>query len=85
MQLPSMTFVLSTVFIAYILHSMWALSQLFSTFSCTGTPCFTSYLANEHKLQLLLFTSTTKTPASGSDVVEVATFRDFDYEADISR
>lgn len=84
MQLPSLTLVLSTGFVCYILHSMWALSQLFSTLSCSETPCYTSFLATNPKLQLALFTSPTKNPI-GSEVTQVASFRDFDYREEISR
>lgn len=84
MQLPSLTLILSTTFVLYILHSMWALSQLFTTLKCTQTPCFTSYLATEQKLQLILFTSTTKNPIS-SEVTEIAVLNKFNVDKELNR
>lgn len=84
MWFPSLTLILSGIFIAYIGHSMFALSRLFTTLECTDTPCFTSYLETKPKLQLILFTSVTKNPIS-SEVSEVAAFHNFDVHSDINR
>lgn len=84
MQWPSLTFILCVGFAAYIGHSMWALAQLFGTLHCSELPCFTSYLASDPKLQLVLFISTQPNPQA-TDVTEVAVFADFDYMSDISR
>lgn len=84
MWFPSLTLILSGIFIAYIGHSMYALSRLFSTLECSDTPCFTSYLKGGPQLQLLLFTSVTKNPIS-SEVSEVTTFNRFDVHSEINR
>lgn len=84
MQLPSLTLILSTTFVVYILHSMYALSQLFSNLKCTETPCFSSYLEKSPKLQLMLFTSPNQNPIS-SEVTEIASIRNFDYKIELER
>lgn len=84
MWFPSLTLILSGIFIAYIGHSIFSLSRLFTTLECSETPCFTSYLQTEPKLQMLLFTSVTKNPIS-SEVSAVATLSHFDVHAEINR
>ncbi|XP_063697364.1 lipid scramblase CLPTM1L [Culicoides brevitarsis] len=78
MQIPSLSMVLSGVFLAYIAHSIYTLAQLFKSPSCSSSPCYTSYLANNPKLQLLLFTSTTSNPIA-SEVTNVLVLRGFNY------
>lgn len=84
MWFPSITLLVSAAFIAYIGHSMFALSRLFMTLECSETPCYTSYLQTEPKLQMLLFTSVTKNPIS-SEVTEVATLNRFNFHTEINR
>lgn len=84
MRRPSLTLVLSGIFIAYILHSMWVLAQLFTAPKCTGTPCFKSYLANKPKFQLGLYSSIQSNPVA-SEVTKVIGIRKFNYEDSLSR
>lgn len=78
MKRPSLTLILSGIFIAYIGHSMWVLSQLFAAPKCTDIPCFTSFLSTNPKLQLLLFTSVQNNPVS-KEVTKIATINNFKY------
>uniref|UniRef100_A0A336M480 Lipid scramblase CLPTM1L n=1 Tax=Culicoides sonorensis TaxID=179676 RepID=A0A336M480_CULSO len=78
MQIPSLSMVLSGVFLAYMAHSIYTLAQLFKSPTCSSTPCYTSFLANNPKLQLLLFTSTTNNPIA-SEVTNVLTVKNFNY------
>lgn len=78
MKRPSLTLILSGIFIAYIGHSMWVLSQLFAAPKCTDKPCYTSFLSTNPKLQLLLFTSVQNNPVS-KEVTKIATINNFKY------
>lgn len=73
-----MQLILYHSFLAYIAHSIYTLAQLFKSPSCSSSPCYTSYLANNPKLQLLLFTSTTSNPIA-SEVTNVLVLRGFNY------
>lgn len=78
LRLPSITFILGSAFLSYILYSVYSLSLLFSAPQCSGKPCFTSFLATNPKLQLLLFTATKYNPIS-SEVTKLTTIKKFDY------
>lgn len=84
MQLPSLTLILSCTFGAYIIHSMWSLSLLFSSLKCSEKVCYTSYLAKNPKLQMVLFTSVSPNPQI-SDVTEIATIKNFNYRETLER
>ncbi|XP_059622400.1 lipid scramblase CLPTM1L [Phlebotomus argentipes] len=85
-KFPSLTTILGVVFMCYIAHSIWVLAQIFSAPVCTRPPCFTSILAKEElpKLQMALFTSTTKNPIT-TEITEVATVKPFDFKESFSR
>ncbi|XP_069672324.1 lipid scramblase CLPTM1L [Periplaneta americana] len=80
MHFPSLSLILSGLFIAYIGHSVWTLAQLFVPPKChVGEKCLTSYLHNKPNLQLVLFTSVKSAPTTQKDVSFVDAREDFDY------
>ena len=53
MQWPSLSLILSGIFIAYIGHALWTLVQLFVPPKCqVGEKCLTSFLHNKPYLQV---------------------------------
>ncbi|XP_017773979.1 PREDICTED: cleft lip and palate transmembrane protein 1-like protein [Nicrophorus vespilloides] len=55
---PSVGFIISCAFIAFILHSIYTLVQIYSAPYCTGDEvCYTSYLNNKPRMELLVYTS----------------------------
>lgn len=84
MQRPSITFIVSSIFIIYIAYSIWTMSQLFRTLKCSGKPCYTSILATKPQLQIALFTSENPNPLSGQ-VKEVAVFSRFNYNENFEK
>lgn len=84
MQLPSITLILSTIFVVYIAYSVWTLSQLFTTLKCSTIPCYTSILTTNPKLQLVLFTSVQNNPLS-KDVTKITSIGNFDYRNEFER
>lgn len=85
MQLPSLTLILSCIFGAWVIHSMWSLSLLFSSLKCSEKVCYTSYLAKSPKLQLALFTSVSPQPQSSADVTQIASIKNFNYREPLER
>lgn len=83
MKCPSFTLILSGVFIAYVLHSMWSLAQLFVPPSCNKEPCFKSYLMMQPQLDLFTYTSETKKPSPQS--VLTLHERNFDYDTNFNK
>jgi len=78
MQLPSLTLILSLVFMAYISHSIWNLAKLFIPPPCSpDIHCIDYYLRHNPKLQMILFSSARLRP--NSDPQLVTSVRDFDY------
>lgn len=63
---------------------MWTLAQLFATLQCSGEPCFKSYLENQPKLQLLLFTSHHHKPIR-NEVKKITTINNFNYNEELHR
>lgn len=58
MQWPSFNLILTEIFLAYIIYSIYKLSLLFVASSCEeGRPCFTSYLNEKPRLQLQIYSS----------------------------
>lgn len=84
MQRPSITLILSVIFMIYVAYSVFTLSQLFTTLECTSTPCFTTILAKNPKLQLNLFTSAVNNPLT-KDVEKIGAIDNFDYRKEIER
>jgi hypothetical protein len=84
MYFPSLTLIFSGIFIAFIANSIYTLSLLFVAPKCTDSPCFTSYLAQNPKLQLVLFTSVQPNPIS-TEVTKILTISNFDYRSPYQR
>ncbi|PSN48282.1 Cleft lip and palate transmembrane protein 1-like protein [Blattella germanica] len=81
MQWPSLSLILSGVFIAYIGHSIWQLAQLFVPPKCSDRElCLTSFLHKKPDLQLVSFTSVKAVPKTERDVLFVDVQPDFDYK-----
>ncbi|XP_068158170.1 lipid scramblase CLPTM1L [Drosophila tropicalis] len=78
MALPSISTLLGVAFLAYITHSIYQMSQLFTTLQCSSTPCYTSFLADRPRLQLALFSSQTRSPLA-SEVKDLYKTKRFDY------
>ncbi|XP_031850265.1 lipid scramblase CLPTM1L [Nomia melanderi] len=58
MQWPSFNLILTEIFLAYIIYSIYKLSLLFVASSCEeGRPCLTSYLNEKPCLQLQIYSS----------------------------
>ncbi|XP_030378670.1 cleft lip and palate transmembrane protein 1-like protein [Scaptodrosophila lebanonensis] len=80
MYFPSISTILGVAFLAYIAHSIYQMSQLFNKLQCTGMPCYTSFLADNPKMQLALFTSLTRNPIA-AEVHDVYKTQKFDYSS----
>lgn len=78
MYYPSITTILGVAFMAYIAHSMWVMAQLFTTLHCSGQPCYSSFLSDNPRMQLALFTSTTPNPIT-NEVSKIFSTKRFDY------
>ncbi|XP_026471333.1 cleft lip and palate transmembrane protein 1-like protein [Ctenocephalides felis] len=80
MWIPSISFILISIFIIYMIHSMWTLAQLFIPSTCSETTkyCLTSFLKHDPKLQLLLYTSVNSKPTP-SDVKLIQRLNKFEY------
>jgi len=79
MALPSISTLLGVAFLAYIGHSIYQMSQLFTTLQCSGVPCYTSFLADRPRLQLALFSSLSRNPIA-SEVRDLYKAKRFDYD-----
>lgn len=63
MMRPSLTQLVSLLFLIYIGNAIWTMAGLFFPATCSGSStrdCITSHLLSQPKLQLVLFTSTTE-------------------------
>ncbi|EZA62575.1 hypothetical protein DMN91_005507 [Ooceraea biroi] len=79
MQWPSLSVILSKVFLVYIVYSIYTLSQLFVSPVCEdGKPCLRSYLSERPRLDLYIYSSVRRNPAS-RDVDLVYSAQNFDY------
>lgn len=79
MALPSISTLLGVAFLAYIGHSIYQMSQLFTTLQCSGVPCYTSFLADRPRLQLALFSSLSRSPIA-TEVRDLYKAKRFDYD-----
>ncbi|XP_017052179.1 cleft lip and palate transmembrane protein 1-like protein [Drosophila ficusphila] len=79
MALPSISTVLGVAFLAYIGHSIYQMSQLFTVLQCSGVPCYTSFLADRPRLQLAVFSSLNRNPIA-SEVRDLYKAKKFDYD-----
>lgn len=82
--MPSITVIVSSLFVIYIAYSIWTMIQLFNSLQCTGKPCYTSFLATKPQLQIALFTSENPNPLS-NQVKEVEVFHNFNYAEDFEK
>ncbi|XP_071575880.1 lipid scramblase CLPTM1L isoform X1 [Temnothorax nylanderi] len=80
MQWPSLSVILSEIFLAYIVYSIYTLSLLFVSPACEdGKPCLESYLSERPRLDLYMYSSIRRNPAS-RDVDLVYSGQNFDYD-----
>lgn len=84
MALPSLSTLVGVAFLAYIMHSIYQMSQLFTTLHCTELPCYESFLAERPRMQLALFSSQTRSPIA-SEVQALYKERRFDYTQPFDR
>lgn len=70
MYIPSLTTVLSVAFLGYMANSMWNIIQLYIPPSCPSgsKACLSNLLTPSSSLSLLLFTTTSSRPSTGSDL-----------------
>jgi hypothetical protein len=82
---PSLTSILSCVFVGYIVYSMFTFAHLFRRLECTDkSRCYQNFLNKSPKLQLALFTSHSTSPIS-TEVTRVVNVRNFDYHDSYQR
>ncbi|XP_024872551.1 cleft lip and palate transmembrane protein 1-like protein [Temnothorax curvispinosus] len=80
MQWPSLSVILSEIFLAYIVYSIYTLSLLFVSPACEdGKPCLESYLSERPQLDLYMYSSIRRNPAS-RDVDLVYSGQNFAYD-----
>lgn len=84
MKRPSFTLIFSGLFIAYVLHSIWSLANLFITPKCTKEPCLQSYLNSNPTLKILLYTSEYPRPSS-KKATQILYLEKFDYDVSFER
>jgi hypothetical protein len=76
---PSLTSLLSVVFIGYIVYSMFTFAHLFRRLERSDQfSCYQNFLNKNPRLQLALLTSPSTSPVS-SDVTKIVNVRNFDY------
>lgn len=69
---------------AYIGHSVYTFTKIFTSPECTKDPCFESFLATNPELQLTLFTSAKANPIS-SEVHLLESITEFDYNTEFEK
>ncbi|XP_063220844.1 lipid scramblase CLPTM1L [Bacillus rossius redtenbacheri] len=86
MRWPSVSMLLSGIFVSYILYSIWTLAQLFIPPSCKGGhQCIKSFLHSYPKFQLLVYSSLKVNPSVDKDVTLILDEMDFDYNSPLER
>lgn len=79
MQWPSLSVILSQIFLAYIVYSIYSLSLLFVSPVCEdGKPCLKSYLSERPQLNLYIYSSIKRNPTS-RDIDLVYSAQNFNY------
>ncbi|KAL0121695.1 hypothetical protein PUN28_006884 [Cardiocondyla obscurior] len=79
MQWPSLSVILSEIFLAYIIYAIYTLSLLFVSPACEdGKLCLESYLSQEQQLDLYIYSSVRRNPIS-RDAELVYSVEQFDY------
>ncbi|KAM8719656.1 hypothetical protein ACLKA7_005823 [Drosophila subpalustris] len=84
MALPSISTLVGVAFLAYIGHSFYQMSQIFTTLQCSDAPCYQSFLAEQPRMQLALFSSQTRNPIA-SEVQQLYQEKRFDYSRAFER
>lgn len=80
---PSLTFIFSGIFLAFIGHSIWNLIQIFRPPICNvGDMCYSSYLNQKPSLDLLVYI-TDNSYSRGEELV--LTLENFNYNQHIER
>lgn len=74
----SITSLLSILFIVYVIHSMWTLSQLFIPPKCEKEPCLDSYFNTNPSLNLILYTSEYARPTM-PNAKQILHLKDFNF------
>ncbi|KAJ8687174.1 hypothetical protein QAD02_022968 [Eretmocerus hayati] len=83
MQFPSLTLILSGIFIAYISYSIYEVSHLFKVPACTNKKrCFESYLKSKPSLRLNFFISTMRRPLD-SEAYNIYSKDNFDFMKEV--
>lgn len=81
MQKPPLSLLFSGIFFGYIIYSLYSLSQLFVPPACkTEDTCLKSFLRNNPKLELYLFSSPSGRP-SPHEVSPVFSISPFNYSS----
>ncbi|KYQ50676.1 Cleft lip and palate transmembrane protein 1-like protein [Trachymyrmex zeteki] len=79
MQWPSLSVILSEIFLAYIVYSIYTLSLLFVSPACEdGKLCLESYLSERPQLDLYMYSSVKRNPVN-RDTDLVYSAQNFDY------
>lgn len=82
---PSVTSIVSLLFVGYIAYSMLTFATLFRHLECSDElKCYQNFLNKKPKMQLALFTSHARDPLS-TEVAKVAIIRNFDYHEDYQK
>lgn len=83
-QLPSLTTVVCGIFVAYVLHSIWTLGQLFIPPECPEYyQCLHPLIAQNPRLQFFAFSSQKKSPEYANDLKLVHHIPNFKYKKDL--
>lgn len=79
MQWPSLSVILSQIFLAYVVYSIYSLSLLFVSPVCEdGKPCLRSYLSERPQLNLYVYSSIKRNPLN-RDTDLVYSAQNFNY------
>ncbi|KAH8306888.1 hypothetical protein KR018_011695, partial [Drosophila ironensis] len=78
----SISSVVGFLFLGYISHSIYQMSQLFSKLKCTDIPCYTTFLADNPRMQLALYASQTRHPIA-AETHNLYINDSFDYTANL--
>ena len=76
MGFPSLTTILSVVFLAYMANNMWGIAQLYIPPSCSPTEkqCLTSSITPTSELTFITFSTTKPRPSLGKDLKYLESF-----------
>ena len=76
MGMPSLTTILSVVFLAYMANNMWGIAKLYIPPSCASTDkqCLTSSISPTSELTFITFSTTKSRPSLGKDLKYLDSF-----------